>query len=261
MRTANLAVVFSLLALIFAGQAKAQMPIYLGVKGGISIPNLSAGGNNPVSKGYSSIEGPYFGAFAEFGLTHCFSIQPELNYVAQGGQKNGQQAIPSADFASAFPPGYQAPEYFYANFKSKARFNYLELPILAKFTFSLGGPWKFVADAGPYVGYLLNGKNVTSDSSNVYADQGETEELPVGKQSFYGNSSITDELHRFNFGIKGGVGLEYFVHHCGYVYLELGGEYGFENVQKGTINGKNQTGAATAALGWAFNLRGHKKKM
>lgn len=260
MRTAKLIVLSAAFFALAAGAANAQSPIYLGVKGGISIPNLSAGGANPVSSGYSSIEGPYFGAFAEFGLTHHFSIQAELNYVAQGGQKNGQQAIPSADFAADFPPGYQAPEYFYANFKSKARFNYLELPILAKFTFSLGGPWKFLVDAGPYVGYMLNGKNITSDSSNVYADQGESEELPIGKQSFYANSSITDDLHRFNFGIKGGVGLEYFVHHCGYIYLELGGEYGIINVQKGTVNGKNQTGAATAALGYAFNLRGHKRK-
>jgi hypothetical protein len=32
------------------------------------------------------------------------------------------------------------------------------------------------------------------------------------------------------------------------------------NIQKGTENGKNQTGAATAAIGYAFNLKGHHKK-
>jgi hypothetical protein len=34
-----------------------------------------------------------------------------------------------------------------------------------------------------------------------------------------------------------------------------GGNYGFLNVQKGTANGKNNTGAATAVLGYSFWLR------
>jgi hypothetical protein len=42
--------------------------VALGIRGGISIPNLSAGSNNqnPLNTGYSSRLGPDFGVFAEF---------------------------------------------------------------------------------------------------------------------------------------------------------------------------------------------------
>jgi hypothetical protein len=168
MKTMLLIAAFTSLAA--SSQVKAQSSFYLGIKGGLDIPKLQAGGGSPVSKGYSSITGPYFGVFADYGVCKHWSIQPELNYSVQGGQKNGQQAIPTAQFASYFPPGYQLPEYFYANFSSKARMNYLELPILVKYKIPLGASWKFEVNLGPYVGYLLNAKNITKDSSEVYED-------------------------------------------------------------------------------------------
>lgn len=234
--------------------ASAQTPFYLGVKGGISIPNLGSGGGNPVSSGYSSILGPYFGVFAERGITHHFSIQVELNYSAQGGKKNGEQAIPTAPFAAYFPPGTPLPEYFYANYDSKAQLNYLELPILAKYNLPLGGRWKFVADLGPYIGYLLHAKNVTADSSLIYQDQAETTPVLPTKEDFSGNEDITSDIHRFNFGIQGGVGLEFRAGH-GYLYLHAGGNYGLLNIQKYAADGKNNTGAATVVVGYALKLR------
>jgi hypothetical protein len=236
-------------------RVQAQSALFLGAKGGVSIPNLQAGGSNQVSNGYKSILGPYFGIFADKPLTRRFSIQVELNYSAQGGQKNGEQAIPSSTFSAYFPPGYTPPQYFYANFDSKARLNYLELPVLAKFTFPIGGHVKFLIDAGPYVGYLLTAKNITKDSSEIYMDQAETEPVPVGRQSFYDNQSLTSDIHRFNFGIQGGIGLQYMVHHCGYFYLQVGGNYGLVNIQKYAADGQNQTGAATAAIGYAIKLK------
>jgi len=247
----------TLVAALFlaAPRVKAQSSLYLGVKGGISIPNLSAGGDNPVSKGYASILGPYFGVFAERGCSKHFSLQVELNYSAQGGKKDGTQAVPTAPFAAYFPPGAPVPEYLYANFYSKAQLNYLELPILVKFHTSLGHQWKFVADLGPYVGYLLHAKDVTRDSSNIYFDAAEQQQFPVGKQDFSGNQDLTDQVHRFNFGIQGGIGLEYVVKGMGYFYLHVGGNYGFLNIQRYAEDGKNNTGSATFALGYAMKLR------
>jgi hypothetical protein len=39
-----------------------------------------------------------------------------------------------------------------------------------------------------------------------------------------------------------------------YIFIEGGGNYGFLNIQKGTANGKNETGAGTVAVGYAFWL-------
>ena len=235
-------------------QVEAQAPFYLGLKGGISIPNLTAGGGSPVSKGYSSILGPYFGVFAEQGLSKHFSLQVELNYDAQGGKKNGVQAIPTSQFAQYFPPGFTPPEYFYATFSSTAHLNYLELPILVKYKLPIGKGWKFDIDFGPYVGYLIHAKDITKDSSMIYFDEQETQPFPAGKQNFAGNQDITDQVHRFNFGIQGGIGLEHACGH-GYLYLNVGGNYGLINIQKYAEDGKNNTGAATLAVGYALKLR------
>ncbi|MGZ3833046.1 MAG: outer membrane beta-barrel protein, partial [Mucilaginibacter sp.] len=103
--------------LFFCFTANAQN-FYLGVRGGISIPNLTAGGSNqnPLNTGYSSRLGPDAGAFAEFKFSNLFSLQPMIEYSSQGGKKNGMQAFPTpAQFAAFFDPR-PAPTYLYANY-------------------------------------------------------------------------------------------------------------------------------------------------
>src|SRR3954468_1663947 len=114
--------------------ASAQSNLYLGVKGGISIPDLKGSDNNPVSKGWSTRLGPYAGIVGELKLSDKISIQGELNYSSQGGKKNGEKAISSAQLAKSFglplPPN--SPSYVYINCKSEAKLNYIELPVLLK---------------------------------------------------------------------------------------------------------------------------------
>lgn len=230
--------------------------VALGIRGGISIPNLSAGSNNqnPLNTGYSSRFGPDFGVFAEFKFSDLFSIQPMLEYSSQGGKKNGLQAFTTpAQFAAMFPPG-SAPTYLYANYNSTAKLNYLMLPILAKFGWNFkSSPLRIYADAGPFFGYLIYAKQVTSGSSNFYTDPQGQQPLPGGPQSFDNTQDIKDQLHKANFGIEGNVGLAYKFKKS-YIFIEGGGNYGFLNIQKGTANGKNETGAATVAVGYSFWL-------
>ncbi len=112
-----------------AGKAIAQSP-WFGLKGGISIPDLSGGGGNPLSENYTSRLAANFGLLSDFHLYKRLSLQVELNYAGQGGKRNGVQPITDLppDLASQVPPG----SYLYANFKNKAVLNYLELPVMAK---------------------------------------------------------------------------------------------------------------------------------
>ena len=106
--------------------ANAQLRI--GVKGGISIPNLE--GNSEQSKAYTSRQAVYGGLFLNFKLTHLISLQPEINFSSQGGQRNGIQLIPSDAISGiSLPPGVN----LYANFKNATILNYLEIPVLVKF--------------------------------------------------------------------------------------------------------------------------------
>ncbi|PVD50722.1 hypothetical protein DC498_18305 [Terrimonas sp.] len=69
----------------------------IGIRGGLTIPNLSSGSGadvNPLNEGYSSRLGAGFGIFADFKISKLFSLQPMLEYSQQGGKKNGFQAFP-----------------------------------------------------------------------------------------------------------------------------------------------------------------------
>ena len=243
------------LFLFAAGNAFAQTPVDLGVKAGISIPNLKSGSSaNPINSGYSSRVGPDAAVHVEFHFTPHFSIEPQLEYCSQGGKKDGKQAfVVPAEMKPLFPPG-QVPEYLHANYNSEAKFNYLMLPILAKYRYTLAKRWGFYVAAGPFVSMVLSAKNVTSGNSSVYLDAEQTMALPTGPQSFDHTENIKDDLHKFNAGISGHIGFAYLLGPNS-IFIEGGGNYGLINIQKGEENGKNNTGAASVVLGYSFRLQ------
>jgi len=233
----------------------------VGIRGGLSIPNLTGGGSsseNPLNTGYSSRLGADVAIDAEFRISKLFSIQPALEYSSQGGKKNGMQAFPTpSSYAPYFQP-YPAPTYLYANFNNSSKLNYLMLPVLAKFgwDFSKSSPLRFYLDAGPFFGLLLSAKQTTSGSSDVYTlnpSTGAYQQISPSAEPFNATTDIKDDLHTFNFGIEGNVGFAYKLHN-GAIFIEGGGNYGFLNIQKGTANGKNETGAGTVAIGYSFSL-------
>lgn len=93
---------FIIALMFFCLSGNAQ--IHIGAKGGISIPDLK--GNSEQSKGYTSREGAYLGLVANFHLNKFLSLQPEINYSPQGGQRNVMQPVPSDAISGiTLPPG------------------------------------------------------------------------------------------------------------------------------------------------------------
>jgi hypothetical protein len=240
---------------LFGNFCNAQSSIRLGIKGGISIPNLkSSGDNNPVSTGWSSRQGPYFGVLAEWEISKRLYIQSELNYSSQGGKKDGIQAIPGAPYAGYFPPGTTVPKYFYAEYDNEAKLNYLELPVLIKVDFPFGENFSFFIDGGPYAAYLVSAKNITSGSSNVYSDEKLTMPVLPSQISFDATSDVKNDIKNFNIGIQGGIGISYSLSEKSSLLFSAGGNYGFIPIQKDEINGKSHTGAATLTIGYLVGL-------
>ena len=243
----------TLLTFLYSAACLAQSP-WIGVHGGLSIPDLGGGGGNQLSENYTSRLAANFGIQAQWPVCHRFSIQAELNFAGQGGQRNGMQPItnlPSA-YQAAVPPG----SYLYANFKNKAVLNYLELPILAKFTW--GGSLQFYVDAGPYVGYLLHAAEKTSGTSTIYEDQqGDpltVQGYPVPAQDFTANTDITPSIKRFNAGVTGGIGLALPLDLRNKIFFDARFEYGLINIQKYSADGSNNTGNLLLSLGWSCPL-------
>jgi len=143
----------------------------------------------------------------------------------------------------------------YANYKSEAKMNYLLIPVLAKFGRNLtsNSPIRIYIDAGPFAGFLLSAHQVTSGSSLIYADEKGQQPFPAPAQSFDANNDIKNQLNTFNFGVSGNIGIAYNFTRSN-IFLEGGGNYGFLNIQKGTANGKNNTGAGTVDIGYAYTF-------
>src|SRR5262249_36530319 len=153
-----------------------------------------------------------------------------LDYAPQGAKRDGMQ--PAGD-ASAFggPPGTM----LWANFKNEQKMDYLEIPVLARIR--LGGARRFFVELGPYAGYLLRAKNETRGTSSVYYDERGTQPVevapgvPLPPQDFSGDTDVSGDVHRFNWGIQGGLGGAYRLGR-GEIQLEARGGYGLAVVQK-----------------------------
>ncbi|ANI88686.1 hypothetical protein A9P82_04930 [Arachidicoccus ginsenosidimutans] len=266
----NLIPVISVFVFVLVISSASAQNVSIGIRGGLTIPNLSAGGGaNPLSQGFSSIEGAGFGVFAEFKVSNLFSIQPMIEYSQQGGKRDGIQAIASiesigvpAEAATQLAPinGDITPQYIDADVKNKAKLDYLMLPVLAKFGWNLGKTkrWRVYADAGPFAGLLLSAKTITSGTSQLYFYPDGThpvldEDYQPLSADLSETTNIKDETHKFNFGVEGNVGLAFkFKKHT--LFIEGGGNYGFLNIQKDAANGANRSGAATIMLGYALTL-------
>jgi len=240
--------------------------LYLGLQGGLSIPSLKSGETkNDWNKNYESRLGPYFGILAELQITRHLSFQPELNYAAEGGRRNGIQpmSIPE-EYLQAFQQGLHTDkDYVYADLKSVSRINYILLPLQLKYTYPLAlkGRFAVFAQAGPNIGYMVMSKQVVKAKTlRVYLDDAGTQEIPPALvKAFFGTSVDTtldakDELHRWNVGIQGALGFSLQLGKSK-IFIEGGGNYGFIPIQKSDAHGKNNIGAATIAVGYAMNIR------
>lgn len=227
----------------------------LGVFGGLNIPRLSGGGNNEMSAGYSSRSGVAFGFTSNLDLGSNFSLRMDLLYSSEGGKRDGFQAIDGQSFNPQVPAG----TYFYANFNNESLLNYIELPVMLKYSFPVNSS-KFYIDFGPYAGYLVKATQKTSGTSIVYADKGKTTPVSINPLtgspmavSFDATNDIKSSIHNMSFGITGGVG---YSQRLGkdMLTLDVRGAYGLTYVQKYAKNGKSHSGYLQISLGYSIPL-------
>jgi hypothetical protein len=155
------------------------------------------------------------------------------------------------------------------------KFDYMMIPLMAQFGRNLGqSPWRVYVNAGPFVSFLISGKQVASGASKMYSDpsgtatlwdampqqakdavsaQFPTMEATLSNPVDFGTTNISAEMKTTNFGLTGNIGLRY---QCGrnYFFVEAGGSYGFITVQESDANGSNRLGAASVMAGYAFSL-------
>ncbi len=232
---------------------------FIGFKGGVSIPKLSSSQDNELSRDYKSRVAPNFGAFFEIGLNKKVSFQAEVNYAGQGGKRLGIQPISQPPpTLPPLPTGF----YYYANFLNVAKLNYLEIPAMIKYKFSEKGKPRVYVNGGIYYGRLLNATQVTSGSSTIFFDRAGKVPLllppngtPLPAIPFDAETDVINDLHRNNFGLTGGGGIE-LPHLKNYFLIDARVSYGLLSLQKDTLrNGNSKTGNLVISFGYAFGLK------
>lgn len=235
-----------------------EKEVYLGVKAGLSLPNLVGGSEQEITRDYKSRLAFSVGAIAEFQVSKGFSFQTGVDYAPQGGKREGIQPITSP--LPGLPPLPQG-AYYYADFKNTAKLDFVEIPFLAKYTWRRQSKIQPYINAGPYVGFLVKATTVTEGSSTIYIDRNGTP-LPIPPTNqplppipFDAETDVTDELNRFNFGIAGGGGLKFKVKRD-YFFVDVRGSYGLTTIQKDTVNnGNSHTGNLVISVGYAFRVK------
>lgn len=230
----------------FAGETR------IGLHGGLSIPDIR-GGTTEQSTGYTSRLGPFFGLFYDFPVRPRFALRAEVNYVGQGGKRNGMQPI-SADQVSGLPVPPDVT--LYADFRNETILDYVEIPLMVRLNWQRRP--RFYVGAGPYIGFLIRARTVTGGTSSLYADASGTPLLiggePVPAVSFDGHTDIKQDVNSRNAGIAGGVGLES-PFGAGAFSVDAHFSLGLSNIEKDPAqNGENHTGAVVVAIGYSHPL-------
>jgi hypothetical protein len=201
MKKLNIVFIMLLFCVAGAGQWK------LGAKAGISIPNLQ--GNSEQSKGYTSRKGLYAGVLAQVELSRIFSLQAEINFSPQGGERNGMQAVPGHFISGLIlPPG----TVLFAHFNNATIINNLEIPVLLQHR--SGNKLKFQLNLGPYIAFRIEFTTKTKGSSRLYIDEQGTIPLqlngvPLPPVDFTGTTTIKDDIKKVNAGMQGGLAFLY----------------------------------------------------
>lgn len=140
----------AVMAFSFATQAQ---EVKFGAKAGLNIADF--GGDAETS---GSRTGLHIGGVAEIKLTETFSVQPELVYSMQGAKEE------------------------FAGVEADLKFDYLNIPIMAKYYLMEG----LSIEAGPQVGFLMSAKAEDEDIKDGYKsidfalNGGVAYDLPMG---------------------------------------------------------------------------------
>ncbi len=98
--------------------------------GGINIPSIHGEEGDPLTEGFESRQGLFFGIGIDLGLAPQLSLGAELNYSSQGGVRGGFQII----MPTLLPEGLPIPPdmALYASFRNESILDYIEIPLLVR---------------------------------------------------------------------------------------------------------------------------------
>ncbi len=220
-----------LAAFILVGMtAVANAQYAVGLKVGGNIANASISGiSEQFLPEQLTYPGVVIGAMVEIPMLNGFSFRPELNYM----QKGFTVRVSKDDL-----------DILGVNFnvagKNETRLNYLEVPLLFKYSYG-NSLAKVYAVAGPTIGYALNG--YTQQTASVIFD------IRVNKSDL---NLERDLFQRWELGVAAGLGGEIKAGH-GKIFGDVRYDFGFNSIiQNLFVDFKAKNKGFNISAGYAY---------
>lgn len=230
---------FLLFAISLLSFSNTQAQVEWGVAGGINMANMTGSGYETIADStqpsFQSITRVRFGLFADIPLNNYWSFNPEIYYSVKGSV----QKLDSVYIETNVPPGWIDRFQTVSNID----LNYIELPLLMRFSTPLGKPTAkypyensvkpFYLDvfAGPYIAYMISNVNDASSTwtRNSVQDTSETYNFSIKTKS----SGAIEQINKLDFGAVMGIGAKWRFNRKSYLYLDVRYTLGFANLNAG----------------------------
>ncbi len=208
-------------------------------KAGLTVATNSISTDNFGSQGaIKSQTGYTFGIAVVVPITANIAVQPELNYIRKG-----------------FKYDYSGGDgFFYYEESNKLSYNYLEIPVLLRY--SLGpDAFKIHVNLGPSVGYGLGGKH----NYRYYYDPGDGQPPVSGEiegsvkfdeepEGYEGEDIYLDK--RIDIGLQGGAGITLF----NKIFVDIRYGLGLTNIREKDIQGDTKNRVIQFTVGVPLSL-------
>lgn len=225
------------LFLFFTFWTNAQTTISVGTRIGVNLANQKVEINGvPISQQPKNIQVLDVALPIAINFSEKFSLQPEFHFTQKG----------------------ELAEFFDASFQDlvsvECRYNYFEIPLLAKMRFESGGGIIYVL-GGPFVSYGLGGTEFIT-----IGDESEENKIDFEDKLGFG---IERKYDRLDFGFSAGMGLEYLLN-SGSVVFDIRYSRALDFVFEETMIVNNevlttQNFGVTVSIGYMHDF-GKKKK-
>lgn len=167
---------FTIAALIAISiSANAQQEVKFGPKAGVNFATMSGVEHSKMLTGF------YVGAVAEIKFNDKFSVQPELMYSAQGVKQDFSETYMGMTISA----------------KNTAKFDYINIPILAKYYIVDG----FSVEAGPQFGFLVKAEDKSEGEKTDIKKYSKSFDFGIGAGVAYDLSNGFFANARYNFGL------------------------------------------------------------
>ncbi len=210
--------VLGILAMLMAGTAQAQMKMEFGVKGAFNLANVTGDvENNKMMMAFGG------GIFARMMPSPQFTIQPEVLFMMKGTK------FDDFDLGGV------------AYTDAKWVYNYVEIPVLAKYMIPMEGNISPNIFAGPALGLLMSAKEKgTADGEDYDVD-------------------IKDLLKSIDFGVAFGAGVDVAMGEKGKLTFDARYTLGLTNtldVPEGGADVSVKNANISVMVGYAFAIGG-----